>query len=614
MSLYPATHGPAAGSGLSPSPATRLAHKAWRLLHTDAGAAYELIEEAHVRAEDSQDALGQAWAQLVRGFHRLSFASPSAAATELSAARTRFAQLQERGAELLAVAGLARALWRQGQVQRAADLLHPLRDEALRTLRREQLAIYLNALAGCHSARGESEQAMACMAQALREAGPKRGLGYDVALHANLSHELLELGDLHEALRQIERGLERIHQCSHGRAHTVLLVNRVVALTGLGRAREALPNVHAIANAQPDGSGRGLLPMHFEALALCALRAGTPELAQDLMARVNPTTQLPDDRLELGMAQALATHLRGDTAGALVRLQVLQDACERALGDARPGMRLRCDLAELRAELLEASGDAPAALAALHSARALQAERAARASAARQQAALLQTELMQLRLRLEEQERRHAEAERARAVLAEVNQHLQRKISEVEALQVQLRQQATQDALTGLANRRQLNETLPAQLALALREQRPLAVAILDLDHFKQVNDTHGHPVGDQLLAALGALLRQRLRRSDLAFRYGGEEFCLLLPNTPALDAQRMVAELLEAWRTQVFELEGGGQLGSLSFSAGVTDSLQAPPSPAGLLRAADQLLLLAKRSRRGSVLLPGAAEALNAV
>jgi len=593
-------------SATRPSTATRLAQRAWRLLHTDAGAAYELIERAWLRAEAEGDAVGLGWAQLLRGFHLLSFADPAAAVRELDAARQRLAALGEREAEILASAGQARALWRMGQVQRAQAQLLPLRDEGLRLLRHERRGVFLNALAGCHSARGESEQAFACMYQALREAGPKRGLGFDIALHCNLAHELIELGDHHEALRQVEHGLERIAGLSHGRVHTALLVNRIVCLTDLGRAPEAMAAVRAVAAAPHDPSGRGLIAMHFESLALCALRAGDLGFAQALLARIQPARQLPDDRAEHSLALALAEHLQGQPAQGLARLRALEPWVHGAADDA-PGLRMRCNHAELLAELAEACGDAPAALQAWRRARQLQAERARRASAARWQAAMLQTELLQMQQRLEEQQTKREAAERARAALAEANAHLSRKIAEVEALQGQLREQATQDVLTGLANRRHLNDTLPNMLALALRAGAPLAVAVLDLDHFKAVNDTHGHMVGDQLLTALGALLRQHLRRSDIAFRYGGEEFCLLMPNTSALDAQAKVQALLAAWREQVFVLEGHRVLTGLSFSGGITDSHLAPPSPGALLRAADQLLLLAKRSRRGSVLVPGA-------
>jgi len=124
---------------------------------------------------------------------------------------------------------------------------------------------------------------------------------------------------------------------------------------------------------------------------------------------------------------------------------------------------------------------------------------------------------------------------------------------------------------------------------------------VIDLDHFKAVNDEHGHHAGDLLLTAFGSLLREHLRGSDLAFRYGGEEFCLLMPHTPAASAQAKVEHLLALWRQQVFELDSG-RLQELSFSAGVADTAHAAMTPDQLLRAADERLLSAKRSGRNRV------------
>jgi diguanylate cyclase (GGDEF)-like protein len=171
-----------------------------------------------------------------------------------------------------------------------------------------------------------------------------------------------------------------------------------------------------------------------------------------------------------------------------------------------------------------------------------------------------------------------------------------------------LKEQAVRDALTGLFNRRYLNETLPTAFALAQREHTPLAVAIIDLDHFKAVNDRIGHGAGDTLLAAFGRLLASHCRKSDIACRYGGEEFCLLMPRTDATTAQRKVSHLLTLWRQERYDVDGE-TLAGVSFSAGVSDSQRAPLSPHMLLQAADQQLLVAKQRGRSRVLALSAAE-----
>jgi diguanylate cyclase (GGDEF)-like protein len=105
---------------------------------------------------------------------------------------------------------------------------------------------------------------------------------------------------------------------------------------------------------------------------------------------------------------------------------------------------------------------------------------------------------------------------------------------------------ASTDALTGLPNRRALQDTLKRMVAHAGRTLEPLAALAVDLDHFKQVNDRHGHDKGDEVLAAVGALLDESLRASDFASRAGGEEFCVLLPSTDLAGALE-IAEKLRA-------------------------------------------------------------------
>jgi diguanylate cyclase (GGDEF)-like protein len=223
------------------------------------------------------------------------------------------------------------------------------------------------------------------------------------------------------------------------------------------------------------------------------------------------------------------------------------------------------------------------------------------ASRARYQAAALQTELLRLQHRLDENDARRRSTERARAELAAINEQLSHKVEEVQALQEALRQQATQDPLTGLFNRRHLNDALPTLFALAQRDAQTMSLVIIDLDHFKRINDQHGHGAGDQLLAAFGELLAEHSRRSDVACRYGGEEFCLLMPRTAADDARRKMQALLRRWRAQSFTL-GQVTLQGLSFSAGVADTTLPLASPDALLKAADDQLLIAKREGRNRV------------
>ena len=112
-----------------------------------------------------------------------------------------------------------------------------------------------------------------------------------------------------------------------------------------------------------------------------------------------------------------------------------------------------------------------------------------------------------------------------------------------------LRSQSIRDPLTGLFNRRYMEETLDRELSRAEREHRPLSLLLLDIDRFKHFNDSFGHEAGDIVLSSLGALLRSVSRAGDVACRYGGEEFVLILPAASLADAQRRAEEIREAIR-----------------------------------------------------------------
>ena len=124
------------------------------------------------------------------------------------------------------------------------------------------------------------------------------------------------------------------------------------------------------------------------------------------------------------------------------------------------------------------------------------------------------------------------------------------------------------DGLTGLYNHTAIKEELTAEISIAGRNNSPLALAMIDLDNFKRVNDTYGHPVGDQVLRTLSLLLKQRLRRSDVIGRYGGEEFVVIFPGTTAIVARKVLDQVRQAFfKIQQFSEQGEF---SVSFSAGI--------------------------------------------
>jgi diguanylate cyclase (GGDEF)-like protein len=168
-------------------------------------------------------------------------------------------------------------------------------------------------------------------------------------------------------------------------------------------------------------------------------------------------------------------------------------------------------------------------------------------------------------------------------------------------LRESLRLQSIRDPLTGLYNRRYLEESLTRELARCGRRALPLSVLMLDVDHFKNFNDTQGHSGGDALLAALGQLFSSRLRGEDIACRYGGEEFTLILPEADGVAAERHAEEL----RLAVSQLSvpfNGKTLPPITISLGVATYPEDGVAGLTLLRKADAALYRAKRTGRNQV------------
>ncbi|WP_028456438.1 GGDEF domain-containing protein [Chitinilyticum litopenaei] len=199
--------------------------------------------------------------------------------------------------------------------------------------------------------------------------------------------------------------------------------------------------------------------------------------------------------------------------------------------------------------------------------------------------------------------RRQQEAEEARAELERVNQELAVRMVEVESLQYQLQEQAIRDPLTHLYNRRYLQDTLPVELQRAQRQGYRCCVVMIDLDHFKAVNDVHGHAVGDAVLVTLAGVLRMGLRSVDFSARYGGEEFCLVLSDLTGAQAQGCVHHLQRLYASQRV-MSPGGELSGLTFSAGVAEYPAHGLDEASLLLAADQALYAAKEAGRNRVFI----------
>lgn len=170
--------------------------------------------------------------------------------------------------------------------------------------------------------------------------------------------------------------------------------------------------------------------------------------------------------------------------------------------------------------------------------------------------------------------------------------------SRVDSQHRQLTELAVFDPLTGAGNRRMLKVDMAAMVDDARHCGEPCALAVLDLDHFKQVNDDHGHEAGDQVLMDLARIVQQTMRRADRFYRFGGEEFVLLLPDTPPDKAERAMHKLLEAVRAQL-----QGPAGPVTVSVGLA-SLMPGEEAADWLNRADRALYQAKDSGRDCLVM----------
>ncbi|MBF0144393.1 MAG: sensor domain-containing diguanylate cyclase [Magnetococcales bacterium] len=174
-----------------------------------------------------------------------------------------------------------------------------------------------------------------------------------------------------------------------------------------------------------------------------------------------------------------------------------------------------------------------------------------------------------------------------------------RDVTAEKDLENQLRELSLTDKLTGLFNRRGLEEILEKELSRALRYGTALSVLFFDVDHFKKFNDTHGHDLGDRVLAGIAGVCRVCFRKSDFSCRYGGEEFCVVLPNTNSVGA-RVVAEKL---RRQIEEMDLEGL--RVTVTIGVATYPEAGDADSGgLLKLADVALYEGKRGGRNRVIL----------
>lgn len=192
-----------------------------------------------------------------------------------------------------------------------------------------------------------------------------------------------------------------------------------------------------------------------------------------------------------------------------------------------------------------------------------------------------------------------------KAVIGELDtarQELLEQKEELEAVNQRLSEMAMTDSLTGLSNRRHFFEHLEQEVCRGNRSRQKISLFMLDVDYFKKVNDTHGHQTGDSVLQAIAAILRNRIRRSDMVARIGGEEFAVLLSDTDILEAMNMAEQIRISIKNYSFQTCSGQSM-KLTCSIGVCGSGNAGGNTSEqLYKYADLALYHAKNSGRDRV------------
>lgn len=416
--------------------------------------------------------------------------------------------------------------------------------------------------------------------------------------HKSLGSLLAEAGGHEEALAHFERALSRVVATRDRALESTVRVNLGRSLAALGRDAEAVPHLEqALALARRTGNREDLWTA-LAALGAAHEHAGRGgEAAAPLEEALRVIGPTGNREAAATVLAALGRHRlhRGDAASAVGLLQRGLAAAQAIGAEAAVAA-----LHRLLADAHEALGDLPAAL--LHLRRHCDSEARAHGEAARRRLQTVVTQVALQPLQRDAQAQAHR-ADRLASELDATREWARQKEALLEQLAQQaelLEQLAREDGLTGVANRRWLDLQLARECERASRFGHPLAVAMIDVDDFKAINDRHSHAVGDAVLRRLALLLRDSCRVSDQVGRYGGEEFMLVLPET-TLDNAALVCEKL-CRRIEAHDWRGvHGALARVTVSIGVAGSSFAPDA-GELAAAADARLYRAKQAGKNRV------------
>jgi len=550
----------------------------------------------------SVDPRTRAWCELTIAFHHLFFtAHPLEARRWIAAASESFAATGERRGALLAEIGAARLAIVERSPIAARDRLMAIYPEAQQVLPQQDRFWLLNAIGAAHFFSDRMDEAIRFLYEALETLRGSEDSPQHSTVMSNLAAALITVGDYPPARELAEAALAELAHYNNAQVVLFARSNLAEALTGVGedaRALEITERMLADAPAAPRRTAQN----HYMGIAaeILARHGRVDEAARCAATARAIYADFPGgfNEVDACWADAVVADAQGDRERALALLQVAAEAAERHRylpGECKAWSRL----VERHAE----AGDFRAAYEGSRKLLAAQTERLSYRASAKYFLLRVEHELEHARAERDRALAQRQETERMNAELERLNADLQHKMIQVEALQAQLAVEAVHDPLTQLFNRRYLDSVMPGLLGAAERRGTPLALALVDLDHFKQVNDRYGHPAGDVVLREIGRVLPMALRPSDVVCRYGGEEFCIVLPDADGPGAEKALSSLAARLRDLRVEWQGR-TLGGFTFSAGVAALGQHGRGFSDLLSAADRAMYDAKEAGRNRIFI----------
>ncbi|HEX4858927.1 MAG TPA: diguanylate cyclase [Usitatibacteraceae bacterium] len=588
----------------SPLPKTHLrepdpvhaADRAWSRYLTQPEAAFQLASEA-IDAQASQPQAGSGWLYLARALARCrmmgSRPDQSAIRADFAAARTAFERdADARGLRLARLEDAATAMrmadWRRALVE--LEALIGVFD--LNTLDPDNFYLYFG-LSTASVYQGHLEEGLRFGYAGLHLAQQLEMGAEMTAIVMPLGVALMAAKDPEEACLLIDAAIAQAERAESPGLTKVHRNNRAVALRRMGRLDEALADlVDVLASDAPMVGGQHFV--HFNAAELFIKRNEIAdaerhlEIARDLLRRQGAAGL---DLIKLYYIEGAIARQRGQLQAAADAFQVV----DRMLPDVS-ALRFndRAEFYDEYADVLARAARPGNAFEAQRKSSRFYRDNLAVVNRMRRFA-------MQVRLEIDRVNAELARESSERRALQSINLQLREQVEQAMQEAERARDEASHDGLTGVFSRRYLDAALPQLLRLSQQSATPLALVMIDLDFFKEVNDNHGHAAGDCVLVEFCVLARQNLRGSDMIGRYGGEEFCMVLIGCGPDAARQRIAALLEAVRKSTFAC-GKQHVSGVTFSAGISVYPEDGTQIQQLIAHADQRLIRAKRAGRARI------------